>query len=319
MDWTTMRITLPPEDIDTAVTALVARGITGFAIEDPREFEEMRESSVYFDYVDESLIAFSKGPGFITIYIPENEQGVEILLHAKDAVSETERETSHSLAYTLSSINEQDWANNWKKYFKPIPIGEKILIKPSWEKVTDAEGRRILEIDPSSSFGTGTHATTQLCIEQLEEHLKEGDHVLDMGCGSGILGVAAMLLGAESVTGADIEQTAVETALDNALRNGIDRAAFQMHCGNVLEEESLRQALSCRRYDVIVANIVADVVIAMCPLFREFVKQSGVIITSGIITERIDDVTEGMVQAGIRVCDIVQKDDWACVVGRLES
>lgn len=318
MDWTTMRITLPPEDIDTAVTALVARGISGFAIEDPREFEEMRQSSVYFDYVDESLLEFEKGPAYLTIYIPENQQGVEMLYSAREAVAQAEQETGHAMPYALSSINEQDWANNWKKYFKPIPVGERLLIKPSWEDVEDAQGRVILEIDPSSSFGTGTHATTQLCMEQLEKYLRPGDDVLDMGCGSGILGVAAMLLEAGSVTGVDIEQNAVETALENARRNGISQASFAVRQGNILEDSALRETIGARRYDVILANIVADVVIAMSPLFHEMVKAGGVVITSGIITERIDDVVQGMTQAGLAVKEIVERDDWASVIGEIK-
>ena len=163
----------------------------------------------------------------------------------------------YAMPYALSSINEQDWANNWKKYFKPIPVGERLLIKPSWEDVEDAQGRVILEIDPSSSFGTGTHATTQLCMEQLEKYLRPGDDVLDMGCGSGILGVAAMLLGAGSVTGVDIEQNAVETALENARRNGISQALLSVRQGNILEDSALRKTIGARQYDVILANIVA--------------------------------------------------------------
>ena len=173
-------------------------------------------------------------------------------------------------------------------------------------------GRRVLEIDPSSSFGTGTHETTRLCMEELEKAVKPGAKVLDMGCGSGILGVSAMLLGAGSVVGVDIEEDSIRVSRENAERNGISAERFTLYRGNVLQDAALRETIR-DGYDVVVANIVADVVIAMCPLFGEYLKESGTLITSGIITERMEDVKAAILAAGFVIKKISEKGEWVAI------
>lgn len=308
MEWVSMKIYLPSEEIDALVEELMGVGIRGFAIEDPYEFEEFLETSVYYDYIEDDVMRLKESPANVTIYLPANAQGADMLEQAKGIA------LARGAEYALENLREEDWANNWKQYFKPVAIGEKILVKPSWEAVPEGmdAGRSVLEIDPSSSFGTGTHETTRLCMEELEKAVEPGAKVLDMGCGSGILGVSAMLLGAGSVVGVDIEEDSIRVSRENAERNGIPAERFTLRRGNVLQDVALRETIR-DGYDVVVANIVADVVIAMCPLFREYLKESGTLITSGIITERLEDVKAAVLAAGFVIKKISEKGEWAAI------
>ena len=187
-----------------------------------------------------------------------------------------------SLDLSYSRVNEEDWAENWKKFFHPVKIGKRVLIRPEWESCDNPEGRVVLLIDPGMSFGTGTHETTKLCIEALDEHIKDGAAVLDIGCGSGILSVAALLLGAASAVGVDIDSNAVETAYKNAKLNGLSKERFGAYTGDILTDEAC--ALSFKQeIDVVIANIVADVIIPLCGLVPGFLNKDGIFISSGII------------------------------------
>ncbi len=314
MEWQQIKITIDAEHIDTVMGSLIMEGITGFEIEDPREFDEFLENSCYYDYIEDEVMELKDAPASVKIYLPENAQGMEMLTSCKNALMRLEKEYDIKSEFSFVGMREEDWANNWKKYFKPLRIGNKIMIKPSWEELNDDEGRKVLEIDPSSSFGTGTHATTQLCLEALEDIVKPGCNVLDMGCGSGILSVGAMLLGAGSVIGADIEEDSVRVSYENAERNGISKDVFDIRCGNVLDDETLANDIGKKSYDIVVANIVADVIIAMSGLFKRYLKADGLLVTSGIITERIEDVTSALDDAGFKIKDIRRKDDWAAIV-----
>ena len=212
----------------------------------------------------------------------------------------------------LSSIREEDWANNWKQYFKPVKIGEKLVIKPSWEEYENDGSRIILEIDPASSFGTGQHHTTRLCLELLEKSLNSGDRILDMGCGSGILSIGAMLLGAESAVAVDIEQNAAETAMENAVKNNISPEKYETFYGNILTDEKLADRIDAK-YDVIAANIVADVLIAMKDHFVRYIKNGGILIVSGIIEERMHEVIGALEGGGFSNPEINVKEGWAAV------
>ena len=211
----------------------------------------------------------------------------------------------------MGNVREEDWAENWKKYFKPVPVGNKLLIKPSWEQVEDAGGRIILEIDPKMSFGTGTHATTRLCMAALEDAVHDGDRVLDMGCGSGILSVAALLLGAGSALGIDVDPLAVKTALENAQINGVDDR-FTAKAGNVLEDNELVLSLG-QEYDIIAANIVSDIIIAMSGMFFRLLKKGGTLVTSGIIDERCDEVIAALEHQGFAL-EITDREGGWCAL-----
>ena len=203
---------------------------------------------------------------------------------------------------------QEDWEWGWKQYFKPFPVGEKFLIKPSWETVDDPGARQILEIDPASSFGTGTHDTTQLCITMLEKTVKGGEKLLDMGTGSGILAIAAGMLGANPEVAVDIDEHCLTCALENAERNGVT-IKKTLH-GDALRDQKLAEEIG-GGYDIICANIVADIIIGMAPMFFEKLKEGGTLITSGIIEERADEVGQALEQAGFRLTDRQVSNGWA--------
>ena len=212
----------------------------------------------------------------------------------------------------MTSIREEDWANNWKQYFKPFKVGEKLVIKPSWEEYDNSDGRIILEIDPASSFGTGKHHTTRLCLEVLEKYLNKGDKLLDMGCGSGILSIGAMLLGADSAVAVDIEENAAVTAKENAVKNHISTGKYRTYFGNILTDEKLADEID-DKYDIIAANIVADVLIAMKDSFRRYLRDGGILIVSGIIEERMDEVIDALISAGFKDPKPEVREGWAAV------
>ena len=217
------------------------------------------------------------------------------------------------------NIKEEDWANNWKKYFKPFAIGDKIIIKPSWEELEQATEKIVLKIDPAHIFGTGTHETTQLCIELIEEFVKKGDSIFDIGCGSGILSIASLLLGAGNADAIDIDVNAVDVAYENAKRNDIDKKRYCVVAGNILNDEALHKTYSNKKYDVIEANIVADVIIALSKQVPEYIKKQGIFICSGIIKEREQDVKTALEKNYFTILDIKYKKDWVAIVSRYDG
>ena len=212
----------------------------------------------------------------------------------------------------LSSLREEDWANNWKQYFKPFKVGERLAVKPSWEDYVNDDNRVILEIDPASSFGTGQHHTTRLCLELLEKSLNNGDKLLDMGCGSGILSIAAILLGAESAVAVDIDQNAANIARENAAKNNITSPQYTTYYGDITRDAALADRID-GEYDIITANIVADVLIAMKDCFMRYLKKGGTLIVSGIITERKDEVIDALIGAGFTSVETNVREGWAAV------
>ena len=228
-------------------------------------------------------------------------------------LSENDTQNEYGRLQTqFANVKEEDWANNWKQYFKPMNVGKKLLVKPSWEDVTD-NSRVILEIDPASSFGSGQHYTTKLCLEYLDELDLKNKKILDLGCGSGILSIAAMLLGSESAIAVDIEENAMKTASENAAINHIPAEKYTAMCGNVISDPALVEKIGTG-YDIITANIVADILIAMKDLFYKFLKPEGTLIISGIISERKNEVTDAVEAAGFRICDVREQNDWAAVM-----
>ena len=317
MEWTEVNIYTASEGIELLCAKLMDIGIKGFVIQDAGDFNEFLETKDgKWDYIDEDLMGLSDCETRITVYLPSNSQGADMLLSIRAMLAEL-KETDTDGIYgrleaELSSIREEDWANNWKQYFKPVKIGEKLVIKPSWEEYENDGSRIILEIDPASSFGTGQHHTTRLCLELLEKSLNSGDRILDMGCGSGILSIGAMLLGAESAVAVDIEQNAAETAMENAVKNNISPEKYETFYGNILTDEKLADRIDAK-YDVIAANIVADVLIAMKNHFVRYIKKGGILIVSGIIEERMHEVIGALEGVGFSNPEINVKEGWAAV------
>lgn len=305
------------EAVNVLVVRLSELGINGFTIHDSADFEEFLENKdMNWDYVDDNLMGLKNVPTHITLYLQDNEQGMETLAELKGVLAELKAENGDfygSLALEIDNVKEEDWANNWKQYYKPFTVGEKLIVKPSWEEVSDIGDRKILEIDPASTFGTGQHHTTRLVMEKLEGILKTGDKVLDLGCGSGILSIAAMLLGAENATMVDIFKNAADTAAENMEKNGFAADKYSAHCGNIIDDEALRTEIGTG-YNVVVANIVADVIIAMSGLFRSFMADGAALIVSGIITERLDEVLSALGENGFTVTETASQEGWNVIV-----
>ncbi|MFT3951393.1 MAG: 50S ribosomal protein L11 methyltransferase [Oscillospiraceae bacterium] len=317
MDWTQMTIYTATAGIDAVTGSLLCIGIAGFEITDSADFAEFLEGkNGQWDYIDESLFGLGETETTVKIYLPNNAQGADLLAAVKAELEALKRRDTGNafgkLTFDLGSIREEDWANNWKQYFKPIEIGERLVVKPSWEEL-DPQGRVVLEIDPASSFGTGQHNTTRLCLELIERVMKPGDRVLDLGCGSGILSIGAMLLGAVQATAADIDENSVRIAAENARKNSISDAQYKTLCGDIISDEALRAEIG-GGFDLICANIVSDVLIAMSGLFGAFLKPTGRLIVSGIITERADEVLGVLVQAGFRLIETAQSEGWCAAL-----
>lgn len=317
MEWIELSVFTSSEGVDILCGCLLGMGVNGFVVKDSKDFEEFLENKTgNWDYLDDDLMGLRDCETCVTVYLPDNAQGKENFAAIK---TELERLKSIDadgsfgrLEYELSNVNEEDWANNWKQYFKPLTVGEKLLIKPSWEDAAPDEKRIILEIDPASSFGTGQHHTTQLCLELLEKYLSDGDRVLDLGCGSGILSIGAILLGASECTAVDIDANSVKIAEENAAKNNISTDIYTAYCGNVIDDAELVKKIG-GGYKIIVANIVADVLIAMSDIFADFLTDDGVLIMSGIITERKNEVIDAVKECGFTVLADAEKEGWAAV------
>ena len=218
------------------------------------------------------------------------------------------------LLLTMENVKDEDWENNWKQFYKPMEIGERLLVIPAWEQA-DPKGRVTLTLNPGLTFGTGSHATTRLCLTALESRIHGGERVLDLGCGSGILSIAALRLGAKSAFACDIDEKCVDVAYENAALNGIGKDRLTVRQGDATKEGPLRDAIGTG-YDVVVANIVADVIISLAPQVRHFLKEDGWFLTSGIIDDRADEVAAALVAAGWSIVESCTSEGWYCYICR---
>lgn len=306
------------EAIDGITGALQDYGVTGFIIKDGADFEDfLADKNANWDYVDDSLMALKNAEPCITVYVHENAQGRETLEAIRALVESYKAKNSDgfygNIRMELANVKEEDWANNWKQYYKPFRVGKSLVIKPSWENVEPKSGDKILEIDPASTFGTGQHHTTKMVMETLETVIKGGERVLDLGCGSGILSIAALLLGANDVTICDIFENAVKTASENIEKNNFTVEKYRAFCGDIISNSALRGKIG-GGFNVICANIVADVIIGMSGLFADFLAEGGVLIVSGIIDERLDEVLEALSENGWKKVSALNEEGWNCVL-----
>ena len=323
MDWIEISITTTSSGIEPVCGNLYQLGITGLQIEDETDFKEFLENNRQaWDYVDEELIKEKEKDTCIKAYVSDNASGNEMLLsirQAMDALKEYDVNGEYGkLEISLGNLSEEDWANNWKKYFHPMNVGKKILIKPEWEDLKEPTDRLVFNINPGMTFGTGSHYTTQLCIEELENFVDSSKSVLDLGCGSGILSVISLMLGAKSALAVDIDPNCIDIAYQNAKRNNVSTENYDVVSGNILNDENICKYIQKDKYDVVLANIVADVIIASMPLVKTCIAEDGVFITSGIIEDRIDDVRTALDENGFEILRINQRKDWAAIVAILK-
>ena len=301
-EWTEVKITIDAKNADKAgdIASMVVP--YGIYIEDYINLEEEAWEIAHIDLIDEELLKKDRTKAIVHVYISPEENPAEAVAFL------SERYSAEGIENTIDLIScrNEDWENNWKQYFHVMPIGEKLLIRPLWETAGDTD-RKVLSIEPGLAFGTGTHDTTRLCLEVLEKYAGENKTVLDIGCGSGILSIAALLLGAEKAVGVDIDELAVKTAKENGEINGFSEPEFTVLKGNLVDKVS-------GTYDIVVANIVADVIILFCENVARFMKDDSVFITSGIIDTRENDVLAAFDKYGFKVKERYANGGWVCFV-----
>lgn len=304
-NWTELKIEIPAKDADRAGDIANMVVPYGIYIEDYSNLEEEAMEIAHIDLIDEELLKKDRTKAVIHLYISPEENPAEAVSFLK------ERYESEGIEHEISLADcvQEDWLNNWKKYFKPIPVGDKLLIRPLWEDEYEAGNRKVLNLEPGIAFGTGTHETTRLCLELIETYLTPGARFLDMGCGSGILSVAALLLGADSAVGVDIDPLAVKTAVENARSNGVEKK-FTGICGNLAEKVS-------GKFDVIAANIVADIVILLSADAPKFMFPDTVYLISGIIDTREQDVLNA-IEGTFEVLERREEKGWIAMALRLK-
>ncbi len=318
MEWLKVSIYTTADGIEPVCGRMYNLGITGTEIEDYDDFTDFLENNKqYWDYVDDELIESKKGETRIIIYISNTADGLETLADVRSSLAELKEYDKNGIFGRLEAetdtLNEEDWANNWKKYFHPIKSGDKLLICPEWEECENEDNRLIFKINPGMTFGTGSHHTTRLCLEELEKYITPGMNVADLGCGSGILSVVALMFGAGHATAVDIDYNAIDIAYANAKRNNVDKEIYRVLAGNVITDEELKIRIGDRKYDIVLANIVADVIIAVAPFAKEIIADNGTFITSGIIADREDDVKEALAENGFEIIGRRQEKDWVCL------
>lgn len=301
-NWTEIKITVPVERVDEAGAIASVTVPYGIYIEDYSNLESEAMEIAKIDLIDEELLAKDRTKGIVHIYISPEENPQEAVSFIE------ERLTDEKIDYSIELDNcaREDWENNWKKYFKPIEVGKKLLIRPVWVDDYNANGRTVLNLEPGIAFGTGTHETTRLCLEALENYVDTSTHMLDVGCGSGILSVAAMLLGAADVTGVDIDKLAVKVAGENGKLNGLSLPSYNMTVGNLTDSVT-------GKYNVVTANIVADAIIKLTPDVKKFLDTSAVYIVSGIIDIREDEVLSCLAGNGFEIINRRTENGWVCL------
>lgn len=313
MEWLELNIDTVHTALEVVENMLSQLGIDQIQISDEEEFQDfLEENKKCWDYVDDDLLKKMEGKSIVTFYLPENEEGYTLLAQVRIAMETLK--ASHSdmdlgaMILTLNHVCDADWENEWKQYYAPIAIGERLLIVPQWQEV-DAGERVTLRLDPGLAFGTGSHATTRMCLSQLDKRVRGGERVLDIGCGSGILSIAALRLGASSAAACDIDEKAVSVAYENASLNGIGRDCYSVYAGDILESAHLQAALA-GRYDIIVANIVADVILALAPVVGSYLAEGGIFLCSGIIDKRSEEVKRGLLENGFTIEETCSDEGW---------
>ena len=319
MEWLELNIDTSHAGLDAVTDMLEQQGVTGLIIDDEADFRSFLENNrQYWDYVDEELLEQKKGVCRVTFYLERNEAAYGTVAAVRMAMSALKKEHPEyaPLLLTMEDAADEDWENNWKQYYQPLKIGSKLLVVPEWLHPENPEHRVEVLLDPGMIFGTGAHASTQMCMEELERAIQGGEEVLDLGSGSGILSITALLLGAEHATGVDIDPKAEDIARQNAAINQLGSDRFTALTGDVIGDKAMMEKLQ-KRYDIVLANIVADVIIPLAPAAAGFLTEDSIFICSGILSTRLSEVLAALEKSGMQILSTQQQDDWCRVTAAL--
>ena len=312
MKWTEITIKTTTEAVEAVTNILYEQNVGGVSIEDPKDFKFQKKNEYDWDFEEEVFNKSGQDGVLIKTYIPEERNVLELIETVKARISLL---PSFGLdigegSVSLSNVNESDWANEWKKYYKPTKIGQKIVVKPTWEEYEAKEGDLIIELDPGMAFGTGTHETTSMCIQQLEKYVKQDSKVFDIGCGSGILAIAAAKLGANDVLAVDLDEVAVKVSKENIELNKVEDKVKALH-GNLMEVVS-------DKADIVVANIIADIIKILAKDIKNFMKDDAVFISSGIIHAKVDEVKASLEENGLEIIEVQSLGEWNAIVSKIK-
>lgn len=299
--------------MDELAAYLTGRGIVGLVFEDENDLNDFAdEQKPFWDDVDESLIESRKGVTRIKFYVTDDEDGryrLDDVTAGLEGFRQRVGVETGTLAVSTVTLREEDWSSNWKKYYQPFPVGERLYVVPEWMRGEDVpKGRTPLYLNPGLIFGTGSHGTTRLCLEGVEKYVETDDNILDLGTGSGILAIAALCLGAKTAKGCDIDPKASRVAQENASFNGIGEE-FQVYAGDIITDIAMQQKLA-GKYDLVLANIIADVIIPLTDVVGQFLAEDGIFLTSGIIEHRAEDVEAALLRNGFAILETRRKDGW---------
>lgn len=312
MDWTDIQLTVATADLDTAAAIAQMAVPYGIYIEDYSDLLEQAPKIAHVDLIDEGLLARRRDEAIIHLYISPEESPAEAVAYLTARLEQTG--ISHTV--NTGTLREEEWATAWKAYYHPTHIGERLVVCPTWEEYSPGKDELVLRLDPGMAFGTGTHHTTRLCAGMLEEAVTSGCRLLDMGTGSGILSIAALLLGAKEAVGVDIDPVAARTAGENAALNGFNTEQFAVFCGDLIHDNKLEERLGSG-FDLIAANIVADVIIALAPVFPKKLKPGGKAVCSGIILPRKEEVIAALREQGLDILRVEEADGWCAILAAL--
>ena len=308
MAWLEITINTASDTVEDVAAQLTARGFSDLVIEDQAEFEEfLEENRAYWDYIDEDFQEKLSGLSRIKLYLEDTDAA------GLSRLEETVKQLG--LTMTTAPLPDTNWEESWKYSYPPQEVGQSLVVLPYWLEDTQTDRKKVI-LDPGLTFGTGAHPSTQMVMETMEETVRPGFHCLDLGSGSGILSITALRLGAQDAIGVDIDPKAEDIARENAAYNGFTAPAFTALTGNVTEDRELMRTLSQRSYDLLLVNIVADVIIGLAPVLPDYMTGQTTLICSGILDNRLSDVTAALEQAGLTVTGVRAKEEWRCVTAK---
>ena len=315
MKWNKFRLKTTTESEDIVSSMLMDLGIQGIEIEDKIPLTQSDKEQMFVDILPE--IEADDGVAYISFYLEEDEDKEEVLANVKKELEEMRAYTNVGACTIEESQTEDvDWVNNWKQYFHQFYVDD-VLIIPSWEEVKpEDEEKMIIHIDPGTAFGTGMHETTQLCIRQIRKYVTPDTTILDVGCGSGILGMLALKFGAKYSVGTDLDPCAIDATYENMEVNGITKEQYEVMIGNIIDDKEVQDKVGYEKYDIVVANILADVLVPLTPVILHQIKTGGIYITSGIIDAKEETVVKAVKEAGLEVLEVTYQGEWVSVTAR---